>query len=56
MSDIRLKFRNEGLMDPRWFWDFHESIYFKFLFDGAYWVSVFFVLSGFVLTIGFFKK
>jgi peptidoglycan/LPS O-acetylase OafA/YrhL len=50
------KFILEGGEPPRWFWDIEENRYFHFLFDGPFWVSVFFILSGFVLTISFFKR
>jgi peptidoglycan/LPS O-acetylase OafA/YrhL len=41
---------------PSWFWNYNNAITTEFLFYGEFWVSVFFVLSGFVLTISFFKR
>ena len=49
------RYRNEGNTPPIWFWYLVENIHFHFLFDGDFWVNIFFVLSGFVLTISFFK-
>ncbi len=50
------RYRKEGTTQPIWFWYIKESMYLNFLFDGDFWVNIFFVLSGFVLTISFFNK
>jgi peptidoglycan/LPS O-acetylase OafA/YrhL len=48
------RYRKEGTT-PFWFWNIYESTYFHFLLDGEFFVNMFFVLSGFVLTISFFN-
>jgi hypothetical protein len=50
------KYEEEGGDPPRWFWSIEESRFTHFLFDGSFWVCIFFMLSGFVLTISFFKR
>ncbi len=50
------QFIKEGTKPPFWFWDINQDNPLDILFDGPFWVTMFFVLSGFVLTIGFFKE